>query len=65
VRKTLNDLVAARVPLSYWRCYPSDSADQQQDPQRFDVDRDRNPELVACLAAANQPLKEEICSKKQ
>ncbi len=60
VVKTLNDVIEAGVPLSYWWCYQSDRAGDQNDPQRFDIDRDRNPELVACIADANRNLKAKL-----
>lgn len=60
VLKTLNDLIEAGVPLSYWWCYQSDRADDQKDPQRFDIDGERNPELVACIVEANRRLKAKL-----
>lgn len=57
VTKTLNDVIDAGVPLSYWWCYQSDRVDDQKDPQRFAIDRDRDPELVACIVEANRRLK--------
>ena len=60
VLKTLNDVVDAGVPLSYWWCYQSDRADEQKNRQRFDIDRDRNPELVSCLLEANKRLKAKL-----
>jgi hypothetical protein len=60
VVKTLNDLIETGVPLSYWWCYQSDSPGDQNNRQRFDIDRDRNPELVACIVEANKRLKAKI-----
>jgi len=60
VAKTLNDIVEAGVPLSYWWCYQSDQSSDQNNRQRFDIDRDRNPELVACVAEANKRLKAKL-----
>jgi hypothetical protein len=57
VVKTLNDVIEAGVPLSYWWCYQSDGSSDQNNPQRFDIDRERNPELIACIVAANKRLK--------
>lgn len=57
VVKTLNAVIEAGVPLSYWWCYQSDNPDDQNNRQRFDIDRERNPELVNCIAEANQRLK--------
>lgn len=56
VARTLNDVIEAGVQLSYWWCYQSDGPDDENNPQRFDIDRDRNPELVACIVAANNQL---------
>ena len=57
VMKTLSDVIEAGVPLSYWWCYQSDNAGDRNNPQRFDINRDRNPELVTCIAEANKRLK--------
>jgi hypothetical protein len=32
----------------------------QNKPQRFDLTRERNPELVACIVAANQRLQQKL-----
>lgn len=61
--KTLNDVIDAGVPLTYWWCYQSDRSDDQSSRQRFDIDRDRNPELMACIVEANQRLKAKVLSK--
>jgi hypothetical protein len=55
--KTLNDVIEAGVPLSYWWCYQSDDPGEQKNRQRFDIDRERNPDLVTCVAQANRRLK--------
>jgi hypothetical protein len=60
VVKTLNDVVEAGIPLTYWWCYQSDRAGDQKNRQRFDIDRDRNPELMACFVEANQRLKAKL-----
>ncbi len=60
VIKTLNRAVEAGVPLSYWWCYQSDRSDDQHNRQRFDIDRHRNPELVACVVEANRNLKAKL-----
>ena len=57
VVKTLNDVIEAGVPLSYWWCYQDDNPSEQSNPQRFDLDLERNPELVRCIAEANRRLK--------
>jgi hypothetical protein len=60
VVKTLNDVIEAGVPLTYWWCYQSDRAGDRNNRQHFDIDRDRNPELVACFVEANKRLKAKI-----
>jgi hypothetical protein len=65
VVKTLNDIIEAGVPLTYWWCYQSDSSDEQMNRQRFDIDRDRNPELMACFADANKRLKAKVIPGKK
>jgi endo-1,4-beta-mannosidase len=57
VVKTLDDVIEAGVPLTYWWCYQSDNQSDQKDPQRFDIDRGRNPELISCVVEANRRLK--------
>jgi hypothetical protein len=54
--KTLDAVVEAGVPLTYWWCYQSDRAADRENRQHFDIDRERNPELVACIAEANKRL---------
>jgi hypothetical protein len=58
--KTLNDVIDAGVPLTYWWCYQSDRPGEQNNRQRFDIERDRNPELVACVVEANKRLKAKL-----
>jgi hypothetical protein len=60
VEKTLNSIIEAGVPLTYWWCYQSDRPTEQGNRQRFDIDRHRNPELVACFVEANQRLKAKL-----
>ena len=55
--KTLDAVIEARVPLTYWWCYQADRPDDQTNRQRLDLERDRNPELVACIAEANRRLR--------
>jgi hypothetical protein len=57
VEKVLNDVIEADVPLTYWWCYQSDRPEDQTNRQRFDIDLDRNPELVRCIVEANKRLK--------
>ncbi len=60
VAKTLNGVVEAGVPLSYWWCYQSDRPMDQANPQRMDIELERNPELVAMVVAANRQLKAKL-----
>jgi hypothetical protein len=60
VEKTLNAVVEAGIPLTYWWSYQSDRPMDQDQPQRFDIDRDRNPELLACFIQANKMLKRKL-----
>jgi hypothetical protein len=64
IMNTLNDVIEAGVPLSYWWCYQSDRSSDQNDPQRFDISRDRNPELVACIVEANKRLKTKLLPQR-
>ncbi|MDP6115299.1 MAG: cellulase family glycosylhydrolase [Planctomycetota bacterium] len=57
VKKTLNSVIDAGVQLSYWWCYQSDRPMDQKNQQRFDLSRERNPELLACFVEANKRLK--------
>ena len=56
----VDDVVGAGVPLSYWWCYQSDRPMDQKDPQRMDIERKRNPELVELIVAANRRLKAKL-----
>jgi hypothetical protein len=60
VVKTLDDVVAVGVPLTYWWCYQSDQASERNNRQRFDIDRRRNPELMGCIVEANRRLKAKL-----
>jgi len=64
VEKTLNRVIDARIQLSYWWCYQSDRAMDQNNPQRFDLTRDRNPELLAAFVEANQRLQKKLGTAK-
>jgi len=64
VEKTLNDVIGAGVQLSYWWCYQSDRAMDQDNPQRFDLTIDRNPELVALIADANKRLQAKLIRER-
>lgn len=54
--RTLESVVDAGVPLTYWWCYQADRADDASNRQRLDLERNRNPELIACIVAANRRL---------
>lgn len=60
VEKTLNAAVDAGVPLVYWWCYQSDRPQDQGQRQRFDITRERNPELLRLFVAANKRLKAKL-----
>jgi hypothetical protein len=60
VEKTLNSVIDSGVQLSYWWCYQSDRPMDQNKPQRFDLTRQRNPELLKCIVKANQRLKAKL-----
>lgn len=57
VEKSLNSVIDAGVQLSYWWCYHSDRPVDQNNPQRFDLTCERNPELLKCFVEANQRLR--------
>jgi len=60
VEKTLNTVIDSGVQLSYWWCYQSDRPMDQKNPQRFDLTRERNPELVAIITEANRRLQAKL-----
>jgi hypothetical protein len=60
VKKTLQGAVDSGVTLAYWWCYQSDRKQDQANRQRFDIDADRNPELVRCVVEANQQLQAKL-----
>ena len=63
VEKTLNRVIDAGVQLAYWWCYQSDRPMDQKKPQRFDLSRERNPELLACFVEANKRLKAKLAPR--
>lgn len=63
VQRTLDGIIEAGVPLSYWWCYQSDRAEDQSNRQRFDLERSREPELVNCILEANHRLKAKLHAK--
>jgi cephalosporin-C deacetylase-like acetyl esterase len=58
VKKALDEVVAAEVPLVYWWTYSSDASSVQGKKDRFDISLSRDPELVKMVAEANQRLKQ-------
>lgn len=52
----LQDVVKARPNLTHWWCYQSDRTQELRNPQRFDIDVDRTPELVRLVVEANRAL---------
>ncbi|MEX1118580.1 MAG: cellulase family glycosylhydrolase [Terrimicrobiaceae bacterium] len=60
VQSLLDDIIKAKVPLSYWWTYQSDREMDKNNPQRFDISLERNPELVKAVAEANKRLKKEL-----
>jgi len=60
VQSLLQEIIEAKVPLSYWWTYQSDREMDQKNPQRFDISRERNPELVMAVVEANRRLKKEL-----
>ena len=60
VMKTLQGAVDSGVTLAYWWCYQSDRDHDQANRQRFDIDADRNPELVRCVVEANRQLQAKL-----
>jgi hypothetical protein len=60
VIKTLQGAVNSGVTLAYWWCYQSDRKPDQENRQHFDIDADRNPELVRCVVEANRQLQTKL-----
>ncbi|MBT5606588.1 MAG: cellulase family glycosylhydrolase [Lentisphaerae bacterium] len=60
LEKSLNGVIDAGVQLSYWWCYQSDRPMDQNNPQRFDLTRERNPELLECFVDANRRLQQKL-----
>ena len=56
VRVALEQLVAAKPNLAHWWCYQSNRNHENNNPQRFDIDVDRTPELVRLVVEANRAL---------
>jgi len=64
LQRTLNDVVEAGVPLTYWWCYQSDRAEDRTNRQRFDLSLERNPELLTSIVDANRRLKQKLLGPK-
>jgi hypothetical protein len=58
--KTLNEVIESGVGLTYWWCYQSDDPAEKSNPQRFDIDNERNPELMQAFVEANKRLKSSL-----
>ena len=56
VQIALEQILAAKPNLTHWWCYQSDRDMDQKNPQRFDIDLERTPELVRLVADANRRL---------
>lgn len=52
----LKQVVGARPNLTHWWCYQSNRNHEQNNPQRFDIDVERTPELVRLVVEANRAL---------
>ena len=59
VQVALNSVVNSGVQLAYWWSYQSDRPNDQTNPQRIDIDLERNPELIKCFVEANKRLRAE------
>ena len=59
VATALNQVVDAKPNLVHWWCYRSSRDMDQKNPQRFDIDLDRTPNLVRMVAEANRRLQME------
>jgi hypothetical protein len=58
VAASLKVVVDARPSLTHWWCYQSDRDMDRNNPQRFDLDMRRTPELVRLVAGANRALQQ-------
>ena len=56
VKLGLEDIVKAKPNLTHWWCYQSNRNSEQKNPQRFDIDPERTPELVRAVMDANRRL---------
>lgn len=60
VKKALDDVVEADAPLVYWWSYQSDREQDAGVKNRYDIDINRNPELLKLFVDANRRLKERL-----
>jgi len=60
IQHALNGVVGAGVQLSYWWTYQSDRPVDQKSTTRFDIDLERNPELLKCFIDANRRLQHKL-----
>ena len=59
VQKGLDEIIAARVPITYWWAYQSDRpGDQKANPVVFSLET--TPQLVQQIAKANHELKSKL-----
>jgi hypothetical protein len=56
VTAALEVLVEARPSLAHWWCYQSNRDMDQRNPQRMDIDLQRNPDLTQLVVDANRRL---------
>ena len=62
-KKTLDSAVGAGVQLAYWWAYSSDRAQDINDPNRFDIEMKRNPQVFKLISDANRALKVKLGAK--
>ena len=56
VTAALEVLVEARPSLAHWWCYQSNRDMDQRNPQRMDIDLQRDPDLTQLVVDANRRL---------
>ena len=59
VRLVLDQILEAKPALTHWWTYQSNRNVDQNDPQRFDIDIRRTPDLVRMIVDANRKLQME------
>jgi len=60
VKRTLDAVIEARVPLSYWWAYQSDRPVDQKPGERWYIERELTPKLMQLFIDANRRLKETL-----